>query len=396
MTSFMAQAVAVTRTGVKSIPARLGSCAAAVLGIAGVVAVLVGVLSIARGFARTLERSGAPDAALVLRAGATDEMVSGLSSDDVKVVADAPGVARGDSGPLASGELFVIIDVAKKSTGTDANVPLRGVQTAAFAVRPEFVIAAGRSFEWGRNEVIVGRGAAAEFAGLELGATIEIAQQPWAVVGHFATGGGVAESEIWTDAAVLQPAYRRGTSFQSVAVRLESAAAFTTFKDALTTDPRVSVKVLRQSDYYAEQSQILVKLVTGLGTLVASLMALGAVFGALNTMYTAVAERSREVATFRAIGFNAAPVVVSVLLESLLLAVLGGAIGGGAAWLAFDGYRTSTLNWASFSQVAFAFDVTPGLLVQGTVYAALIGLVGGLFPAIRASRIPVAVALREP
>lgn len=393
--SWLTQVLSVTRFGLATVPERKGSSLAAVFGIAGVVAVLVGVLSIAEGIVRTMANSGSADTAVVLRTGSTDEMVSVLMGDDVRIISDAPGIARSSSGPLASGELFVIIDLASRSTGSEMNVPMRGVQPPAFEIRPDFNMVEGRRFEWGRNEVIVGRGAAGEFAGLDLGATLEVGQNRWQVVGIFAAGGSIAESEIWTDAAVLQPAYRRGNSFQSVLARLESPAAFQSFKDALTSDPRITVKVLRLSDYYAEQSSMLIGLIRGLGTLIASLMAVGAAFGALNTMYTAVSARTREIATLRALGFGAAPVVTSILVEALALALVGGLIGGASAYLAFDGYRAATLNWSSFSQVAFAFDVNLGLLVKGTILAALIGLVGGLLPAVRAARMPVATALRE-
>jgi putative ABC transport system permease protein len=253
----------------------------------------------------------------------------------------------------------------------------------------------GRMFEWGKNEVIVGRGALTEFAGLERGKTIRIGRADWSVVGVFESNGGLEESEIWTDAAVLQPAYHRGSSYQAALVRLASAGSYDEFKDALTTDPRLNVKVQRISEYYAEQSRMLQLLVTGLGTLVAGLMGLGALFGALNTMYTAVAARGREIATLKALGFRTSPVVISIIAESMLLAAIGGTVGALLAWAAFDGYRAATLNWQSFSQVTFAFDVNPRLLVEGVVCALLIGLLGGLFPAIRAARLPVSVALRE-
>jgi len=214
-------------------------------------------------------------------------------------------------------------------------------------------------------------------------------------VGIFSAGGGTAESEIWTDAAILQGAYQRGNSYQSALVKLTSPQAFESLKAALTADPRLTLKVVRQTDYFAGQSTTVYNLITGLGTLVASLMAIGAVFGALNTMYTAVSARTREIATLRALGFGSSPVIVSVMAESLLLALVGGALGAAVAYFAFDGYRAATMNWQSFSQVAFAFAVTPALLVQGVAYATVIGLIGGLLPAIRAARIPIAQALRE-
>ena len=247
----------------------------------------------------------------------------------------------------------------------------------------------------GAAEIIVGSGAVGEFKGLELGSKIPVGGEQWTIVGIFSAGGGVAESEIWSDANVLQAAYRRESTFQSVYTRLNSPEAFQAFKDALTSDPRLKVDVTREVDFYAKQSELLVRIITGLGSLVAGLMGIGAVFGALNTMYSAVASRTREIATLRALGFGSGPVVISILLESLALALVGGLIGGGAAYLAFNDYRAATLNWQSFSQVAFAFAVTPALLLQGALYAAGIGFFGGLFPAIRAARLPIAAGLRE-
>lgn len=393
--NWISQVASVTKFGLLSIPQRRGSAAAAIIGIAGVVAVLVGVLSIAVGFRKTMEASGAPDAAIVLRTGADSEMVSGLRREDTRIIADAPSLARSDQGSLASPELFVIINLPKRTTGTDANVPLRGVESPAFKVRDKFKIVEGRNFEPGKDEMIVGLGAAQQFAGLQVGNKIKVGRYDWTVVGTFSAGGGTAESEIWTDAAVLQDAYHRGDSFQSVYTRLSSPSSFQAFKDALTSDPRLSVQVMRQTDYYAAQSTGLTKLITTLGVLVAGLMAIGAVFGALNTMYSAVAARTREIATLRALGFGRGAVVVSVLLESLVLALVGGALGATIAYVAFNGFQTATMNFQSFSQVTFAFQVTPQLLVQGITWATTIGLVGGLFPAIRAARLPIAAALRE-
>ncbi|HEY0515043.1 MAG TPA: ABC transporter permease [Thermoanaerobaculia bacterium] len=395
MLNWLSQVAAVTWLNLRTIGQRRGASLAAVVGVAGVVAVFVTVLSIAEGFRRTMTTGASPDTAIVLRSGTDSEMMSGIVRDQARIIAEAPGVRRAAAGPVASSELYVVVDVPKRSTGTDANVPLRGVQPAAFDVRDRIRIVQGRRFEPGRNEVIVGKAAAAEFAGLDLGSRLHWGENQWTVVGIFAADGGLAESEIWCDVGVLQPAYRRGNTFQSVYAKLESPAAFDRFKDALTTDPRLDVKVLRESDYYAEQSRTLYAIITGLGTTIAILMGVGAVFGALNTMYTAVASRMREIATLRALGFNTGPVVISVLAESLALALIGGAAGAAIAYLAFNGYQAATMNWSSFSQVAFAFAVTPRLLVQGIVYALLMGLVGGLFPAIRAARLPVATALRE-
>jgi putative ABC transport system permease protein len=399
--NWFSQVGAVTATAVRTIPERRGASLATVVGIAGVVTVFVAVLSIGEGFRHALRSAGSPDNAMVMRAGSDSEMMSVLLRDSVELIAQAPGVARGSALPggppvaLSSGELFVVVDVPKRSTGTDANVPLRGVQPAAFATRKDLRITAGRTFEWGKNEILVGEGAAKQFAGLELGKRLRWGQNEWEVVGTFSAGGALWESEIWCDAAVLQPAYRRGNSFQTVIAKLESPAAFDTFKDALTTDPRLDVQVLRESEYYANQGRTLNGIIRGLGFTVSVLMAVGAVFGALNTMYSAVSARKREVATLRALGFGRGAVVVSVLAESLLLAIVGGVVGAFAAWAFFDGYRTSTINWDTFSQVTFAFDVTMPLLVSGTIFALAMGLIGGLFPAIRAARVPVTTALRE-
>jgi putative ABC transport system permease protein len=393
--NWLSQVSAVSKFGLLSIPQRRGSVGAAVFGIAGVVGVLVGVLSMGAGFRKALIASGSPDAAIVLRSGADSEMVSGFLRESTRVIADAPGVARTADGPLASAELFVIINLPKRSTGTDANVPMRGVERAALKVRDKLKIEQGRMFEWGQNEVIVGVGAANEFAGLELGGTLHVGRREWPIVGIFSANGGTAESEIWTGATELQGAYNRGDTFQSVYVKLVSPGAFPEFKDSLTTDPRLTVKVLRQLDYYAEQSTAVNRLINTLGYLIAALMAIGAVFGALNTMYSSVSARTREIATLRALGFGSGAVVVSVMIESLALALIGGTVGAVMAYFTFNGLRTSTMNWNSFSQVTFAFAVTPDLLVQGIVWAVLIGLIGGLFPALRGARLPIAAALRE-
>jgi len=331
----------------------------------------------------------------VLRSGADSEMVSGFLRDSTRIIADAPGVARTPDGPLASAELFVIINLPKISTGSDVNVPLRGVERAALKVRDGLKIVKGRMFEWGRDEVIVGIGAAREFDGLKVGDQLRVGRYLWPVVGIFSAGGGAADSEIWSDATVLQAAYHRGDSFQSVFVKLKSPDAFKEFKDAVTADPRLSAQVMRQTDYYAENSASVTKLITTLGYLIAFLMAIGAVFGALNTMYSSVSARTREIATLRALGFGSGAVVASVMLESIALALLGGVLGAGLSYVAFNGFHTATMNWQSFSQVTFALAVTPQLLAQGVVWATLIGAIGGLLPAIRAARQPIAAALWE-
>jgi putative ABC transport system permease protein len=395
MFNWLSQVVSVTHVNLRSIPERRGAVLAAAVGIAGVVAVFVGVLSIAEGFRAAMKVGGAADVAIVLRSGADTEMTSGLNRDETRLIDDAPGVARDTNGPLTSSELFVIINLPKRSTGSDANVPFRGVSQAAMGVRGDVKIVEGRPWSPGRNEIMAGVGAAREFAGLDVGKKIRIGQTDWEVVGIFSGGGGSAESEIWTDAAVLQPAYHRGNTFQSVYAKLTSSGAFNQFKDALTTNPQLKVKVVPQAEFLADQSSMLTKFIETIGFFIAAMMALGAIFGALNTMYSAISARTREIATLRALGFGTSPVIVSVMLESLAIALAGGAFGAAVAYFAFNGFKTSTINWQTFSQIAFAFRVTPPLLIGGVLWAVTIGLIGGLFPAIRAARLPIAAALRE-
>ena len=392
---FLTQILAVTALTFRTIPERAGSSAVAVIGVTGVVIVFVAVLSIAEGFRAAMVGAGSPDTVIVMRGGSDTELSSVLDLESARIVSDAAGVRRDDGGPVASAELFVVVDVPKRTTGTVANVPLRGVEPAAFAIRDELRIVEGRAFRPGTNEIIVGRSATLQFAGLDLGATQRWGESTWEVVGIFEADGTIAESEIWCDMRVLGPAYRRGDSVQSVFAKLESAGTVDTFSDALTTDPRLDVMVERETDYYAGQSELMTGIIRGVGTVIAILMGIGAVFGAINTMYNAVATRTREIATLRALGFSGLPVVISVMLESLLLSVTGGLIGGSLAYLAFNGYQTATLNFQTFSQVAFSFLVTPALAVQGIVIAVVMGFFGGLFPAIRAARLPVATALRE-
>lgn len=393
--NWFSQVLAVVGFNLRSLPERKGAAISAAIGIAGVVLVFVGVLSIAEGFRRTMQVSGAPDRVIVLRTGADSEMTSGLSRDETRLISDAPGVARTTNGSLASAETFVIINLPKRSTGTDANVPLRGVEGPAFQVRPDLIFVQGRPFEPGKNEVAVGVGAAREFAGLDMGKMVKVGRNEWEVVGIFSANGAIAESEIWTDAAVLNAAYNRGEGFQSVHAKLNSAGAFQEFKDALTANPRLKVKVHRQSEFYAEQSTILTTFIKTVGFFIAGMMALGAIFGALNTMYSNVASRAREIATLRALGFGSGAVVLAVMAESLALALGGGVLGAAVAYLAFDGFTAATMNWQTFSQVAFAFAVTPQLLTAAIIWAVIIGVVGGFFPAIRAARLPIAAALRD-
>ncbi|MBI2424011.1 MAG: ABC transporter permease [Candidatus Hydrogenedentes bacterium] len=393
--NWISQIVAVAIFNLRTIPNRKGSAITTVVGIAGVVAVFVGVLSIAEGFRAAMTVSGSDDVVIVLRSGADSEMNSGLSREETRLIADVPGVARNAEGALLSSELFVMVNLPKRSTGTDANVPLRGVGKEAASVRHNIQIVSGRMFELGRNEVIAGAGAARSFAGLDVGNKLRVGQNEWEVVGVFTGGGGSAESEVWTDAAVLQPAYNRGDTFQSVYAKLTSPDSFVQFRDALAANPQLKVKALLQKEYLAEQSKALTSFIETVGVGITALMALGALFGALNTMYSAVAARTREIATLRAIGFGASPIVFSVLLESVALAIVGGVAGAAGAYFALDGFQTSTINFQTFSQIAFAFTVTPQLLAKAILWAAAIGMLGGLFPAIRAARLPISTALRE-
>lgn len=391
----LSQIIAVSAVNLRSIRQRLGSSTVAIIGIAGVVVVFLGVLSIAEGFRAAMAGVGDPQTVIVMRSGSDTEMTSGMSGDTARLIMDTPGIARNQRGPIASPELFVIVGHPTKKDPSDANVPLRGVSSAALDVRPEIKIVEGRMFTEGTNEIVVGRAASRQFANLDVGSQTKWGQNHWKVVGIFDANGSAAESEIWCDARVLQPAYQRGNSYQSVYVRLESADGFQAFKDALTSNPQLSVTAIREPDYFAAQSDVLNSIITTIGFLIAGLMGIGAVFGAVNTMYTAVASRTREIATLRALGFGNFPVVFSVLSEAVVLSLIGGVIGGLVAWIAFDGYQTSTMNFQSFSQVAFAFAVTPKLLTTALIYSVLMGLFGGLLPAIRAARLPVVTALRE-
>jgi len=379
----------------RSLQVRWTSTVVAVLGIAGTVGVFVAMLSLARGFKATLVTSGSAHNAIVRRAGATSEMDSGVTLDQVRVIEDAPGVARGSSGPLVSPEVVVIAAFPLRSTGTDANVQVRGVSAGVLSVRDSVKIIAGRFFQPGLNELVVGRNVSRSYVGFELGRSVRFGGGTWTVVGVFDAGGSAFDSELWCDANVLNQVYQRPRNlFQSITVRLTSPEALTRFKDALTSDPRVTLQVDREVDYYEKQSRQLTTLIVVLGTIVSLVMGIGAVFGALNTMYSAVVERSREIATMRALGFGAGSVVTSFVFEALCIAFVAGLLGC-VAVLPLNGLTTGAMNWQTFSHLAFAFRVTPLLLVSGLAFALVMGLVGGVPPAIRAARQQVAVALRE-
>ncbi len=389
------QILAVTWLNLRNLPRRLGTSVVAVVGVAAVVLVFAAVLSMAKGFEKTMVAAGSDDTAIIMRKGSTSELNSGLSNDQVLIIANAPGVFKDGNVPVMSAELYVVVDVKKKSNDGDANVPFRGIQPGAFAVRKDVTIADGRMFEEGKNEIIVGLAAQREFAGLATGSTIHFGQTEWSVVGSFDAGGSVSESELWTDVRVLQNSYRRGNSFQSVRVKLQSKESITELEAALETDPRIDPDVMTEKEYYSSQAAPLSQFIKVIGYPLTVLMAIGAIFGALNSMYSSVSVRGKEIATLRALGFGPIAILFSTIIESTLLALTGGLIGGGLAFLVFNGFQVSTLNSASFSQVVFDFAVTGDLLVDGLSVALIIGVVGGLFPAVRAARLPVAQALRE-
>ncbi len=389
------QILAVTWLNLRTLPQRVGSSVVAVIGVAAVVLVFAAVLSMAKGFERTMIAAGSENTAIIMRSGSTSELNSGFSNAQTLIIAEAPGVLKDGDTTVMSAELYVVVDVKKKSSNTDANVPFRGVQSGAFDVRKDVSLTEGRMFEPGKNEIIVGRSAQQEFAGLDTGSTIRFGQTEWDIVGAFAAGGSVSESELWTDVRVLQGAYRRGNSFQSVRVKLQSEASLEQLEAALETDPRINPDVMTEKEYYSGQAAPLSRFIRLIGYPLTILMAIGAVFGALNSMYSSVSVRGKEIATLRALGFGPTSILFSTMIESTILALVGGVLGGAIAYSAFNGFQVSTLNGASFSQVVFDFAVTGDLLIDGLYAALIIGAFGGLLPAGRDARLPVAQALRE-
>ena len=379
----------------RSLRVRWTSSIVAVVGIAGTVSVFVAMLALASGFKATLVSSGSPRNVMVRRAGATSEMESALTLDQVRILEDAPGVARGPEGPLVSPEVVVISSFPLKANGADANLQVRGVGPRVLDVRTSVRIAAGRMFHPGLNELVVGRNVVGEYAGLALGDHPKFGGGTWTVVGVFDAGGSAFDSEIWCDQAILNPMYSRPQNvFQSATLRLESADAFQHCKDVLTADPRLTVQIEREVAYYEKQSRGVTTLILVLGGMVAAIMGVGAIFGALNTMYSAVADRAREIATMRALGFGAGAVVLSFLFESVCVALLGG-LAGCLIVLPLNGVTTGTMNWQTFSHMAFAFRVTPPLLGGGLIFSVVMGILGGVPPAISAARSTISVALRE-
>jgi putative ABC transport system permease protein len=388
------QLVAVSLMSLSTLPQRLGASSVIVIGIAGVVAVLVSVLAMASGFRHTVADSGRPDRVIVLRGGSDAELNSNLTREDFDIIGNAPGLARdADGKAVLSNEILTVVNVPKIDTGSDSNITLRGVGQQVLKVRPEMTIVEGRMFRPALRELVAGAGAAKQFRGLTVGSVLHLRNADWTVTGLFTSNGDVHESELFADVDTVGSAIERNANYSSAVGLLSDAGAFDRFKDALTTDPRLKVDVEREPEYYAAQSKQLTHLINIVGNTVAVIMAIGAMFGALNTMYSAVDARGLEIATLRAIGFSALPILLSVMIEALALSFLGGVLGGALAWLFFNGHSVSTLGGA-FAQVVFKLTVTRTLLIEGVLWACAIGVLGGLFPALRAARLPVAEALR--
>lgn len=386
------QILSITALGMRSIPERIGPSLVIVVGLAGVVAVFTALLAMASGFSSTLESAGRKDVALVLRGGSQAELNSGISREQGTIIKQAAGVAKGPDGqPVASAENVVIAELAKPGEKTGSNITVRGVEPAAFVLRPQLRIVEGRRFGAGLRELIVGLGVTRQFEGARIGQVIRMRGSDWTVVGVFATGDAY-ESELWADGDVAQSTFNR-QGYSSVRLQLADAGGLQTVKDALSADPRVNVDVQTEQQYFSGQTRQFRQTIGALAVFVTVIMALGAIFAALNTMYAAVGTRTREIATLRAIGFRGLPVVVSIMLESLVLAVAGGLIGALLAYVLFNNVAVSTLG-ANFTQVVFRFAVTPGLVASGLVIAVAIGMIGGFLPALRAARQPVTTALR--
>jgi putative ABC transport system permease protein len=388
------QVFAISGINLRSIPQRWASSLVIVIGLAGVVAVFTALLAMATGFAATLKATGRKDAAIIMRGGSDTELNSGLDRDQTDLIKQLPGIRTGaDSRPQASGEVIIIAELIRKDdTKNGANITVRGVDPEAFALRPGLKIVAGRNFTPGLRELIVGRGVLRQFQGAELGKVVRMRGSDWTVVGEFESKDA-NESELWTDINVARTTFgRRGAS--SVHVALEGPGGLAALKAAAAADPRLNLDVVSEEDYYNGQTQQFRKTIGFLAGLVTVIMALGAIFAALNSMYAAVAARGKEIATLRAIGFGGLPVVASVMVEALMLALVGGALGGLLAYLLFNNVSVSTLG-QNFTQVVFDFKVTPQLVGRGLVIALVIGMVGGLLPAIRAARLPVTTSLRE-
>ncbi|MBC8027189.1 MAG: FtsX-like permease family protein [Steroidobacteraceae bacterium] len=401
MANPLSQIVAVTAMNVRNIPERWASSLVAVVGIGGVTLVLIAVLSIAAGFRQALELSGSKDVAIILRSGSTNEMSSGFGQDQVTIIRDAPGIKKDTKGnPLHSAELYVLTEGKLKGKPDDANsanLPFRGVSPSAPLLRKSFKLEEGRMMREGTNEILVGDGVASNYLDIAVGKKVRWGNADWEIVGRFSDDGGIAESEAWADARLVQQVWNRGTSYQSVRVKLndDSDATLKSLKDSLTKDPRVQVAVTREPEFYAEQQAMMSTLIKGAGVFFAVLMGLAAIFAAVNTMFNAVASRVREIATLRAMGFGATPVLVSVLVEAMVLGAAGGLLGGLLAFLFLNGMQSSTMNFQTFSQITYAFTVTPALMVTGIIYGLVLTFIAGVLPGIRAARMPITAGLRE-
>jgi putative ABC transport system permease protein len=395
MANSFTQIGAVTGMNLRNIPLRWSSSLVAVLGVGGVTLVLIALLSIAAGFRVALEGSGSDDVAMIMRAGSNNELSGGFGSDTVTVVGDAPGIAKVDGKAIMSPELYVLVDGKMKGKDASTNLPLRGVSPLAGKVRKNFKLVEGRMFREGTNEVIVGDGVVKQYDGLEVNKVVRWGATDWTVVGRFTDQGGIAESEVWGDTRVVQQAWRRGNSFQSIRVKLKDAASLKALKDSLTKDQRVRVSVQSEREFYVDQQKLMSAIINNVGWALAIMMGIAALFAALNTLFNAVAQRVREIATLRALGFGGFPVVISVLVEALILGAVGGVIGGLLAYLFLNGMTSSTMNWASFSQMTFAFTVTPHLMLTGIIYGLILTFIAGILPGIRAARMPITAGLRE-
>ena len=390
----MKQILAITGMNIRTILQRSGASVVIIIGIAGSVAVMVSLLAMAEGLSKTIASTGQEDRALIFREGSNSEMSSGIAMTDLAIIENTQGIKKSEDGPMIAAEIFTIIDLKKKGAVDTSNLPLRGVQQMSFKIRPELKIIEGENFFPGRGEVIVGKGAANEYDGLELGNKIKIRDSEWTVVGIFSTGGDVHESEIWADLAVTQGAFRRGASASIAIVQMEENASITDLGATLELDPRLDLKVQGEADFYEEQSSGASNVIQVFGYAVAVIMAIGAVFAALNTMYSAVSTRLVEIGTLRAVGFHGSSVLFALMIESMFLALLGGLLGAGLSYLIFNGYTVSTLASVSFTQTAFDFAVTGEIIGQGLILALIVGFLGGLLPARRAATQDITEALR--
>ena len=390
----MKQILAITGMNIRTILQRSGASIVIIIGIAGSVAVMVSLLAMAEGLSKTIASTGQVDRALIFREGSNTEMSSAFAMTDLAIIENTQGIKKSEDGPMIAAEIFTIIDLKKKGAVDTSNLPLRGVQEMSFKIRPELKIIEGKNFFPGKGEIIVGKGAANEYEGLELGNKIKIRDSEWTVVGIFSTGGDVHESEIWADLAVTQGAFRRGASASIAIVQMEENASITDLGATLELDPRLDLKVQGEADFYEEQSSGASNVIQVFGYAVAVIMAIGAVFAALNTMYSAVSTRLVEIGTLRAVGFHGSSVLFALMIESMFLALLGGLLGAGLSYLIFNGYTVSTLASVSFTQTAFDFAVTGEIIGQGLILALIVGFLGGLLPARRAATQDITEALR--